>query len=193
MTGLLTLGVVGLSLSVDAFAAAVGKGAIGSRPRFSDALKIGAVFGFFEALTPAIGWAIGLALSGWIKSVDHWVAFGLLAVVGGHMLWQAAHAPEERPEEAPRSSRAGVLKLCFTALATSIDAMAVGVSLAVLDVDIVTACLVIGAVTTVVATGGVLLGRQAGPYLGRYAEVLGGVALIGIGFLILYQHLSGQA
>lgn len=192
MTGLVTLAVVGLSLSVDAFAAAVGKGACApARPRFADALKIGAVFGFFEAVTPAIGWAIGLALAGWIAAVDHWVAFGLLAVVGGHMLWQAAQAPDATPSAPVRGG--APLRLMLTALATSIDAMAVGVSLAVLDVDIVAACLVIGGVTTVVATAGVLLGRQAGPYLGRYAEVLGGVALIGIGSLILYQHLSGQA
>lgn len=192
MTGVLTLAVVGLSLSVDAFAAAVGKGCTGERPRFGDAVRIGAVFGFFEAVTPAIGWALGLALSGWIRSVDHWVAFTLLAVVGGHMLWQAARAPRA-PDACPQAAPSGKPRLILTALATSIDAMAVGVSLAVLDVEIVTACLVIGAVTTVVATGGVLLGRQAGPYLGRYAEVLGGVALIGIGSLILYQHLSGQA
>lgn len=192
MTGILTLGVVALSLSVDAFAAAVGKGCTGTRPRFGDAVRIGAVFGFFEAVTPAIGWALGLALSGWIKSVDHWVAFALLAVVGGHMLWQAAQAPAPADDSA-KSKSSGMPRLILTALATSIDAMAVGVSLAVLDVDIVAACLVIGGVTTVVATGGVLLGRQAGPYLGRYAEVLGGVALIGIGSLILYQHLSGQA
>lgn len=192
MTGLATLAIVGLSLSVDAFAAAVGKGACApARPRFADALKIGAVFGFFEALTPAIGWAIGLALSSWIAAVDHWVAFGLLAVVGGHMLWQATQAPDE-VQCAPASDGAP-LRLVLVALATSIDAMAVGISLAVLDVEILTACLVIGGVTTVVATGGVLLGRQAGPYLGRYAEVLGGVALIGIGSLILWQHLSGQA
>lgn len=191
MTGLVTLAVVGLSLSVDAFAAAMGKGATGRRPRFADALRIGAVFGVFEAVTPAIGWAIGLALAGWIEAIDHWVAFALLAAVGGHMLWQAAHGTKAAGDAEPQ--RHSLAKICVTALATSIDAMAVGVSLAVLDVDIVTACVVIGVVTTVVATAGVLLGKQAGPYLGRYAEVLGGVALIGIGATILWQHLSGMA
>lgn len=192
MTGLVTLGIIGLSLSVDAFAAAVGKGATGKRPQFIDALRIGAVFGIFEALTPAIGWMIGIALAGWITAIDHWVAFGLLAIVGGHMLWMATRTPDEAAVDEERKHHS-LLKLAFTALATSIDAMAVGVSLAVIDVDIVTACLVIGAVTTVIATIGVMLGKKAGPYLGRYAEVLGGVALIAIGSLILYQHLSGQA
>ncbi|MGI4876046.1 MAG: manganese efflux pump MntP [Janthinobacterium lividum] len=191
MTGLITLGILGMSLSVDAFAAAVGKGATGRRPRFLDALRIGAVFGVFEALAPAIGWAVGLALASWIRAVDHWVAFALLALVGGHMLWQAARA---RPVAAVAANRPhGLARIALTALATSIDAMAVGVSLAVLDVHIVTACLVIGGVTTVVATAGVLLGKHAGPYLGRYAELLGGVALIGTGSLILYQHLTGLA
>ena len=191
MTGLLTLAVVGLGLSVDAFAAAVGKGATGKRPQFLDALRVGAVFGVFEALTPVIGWAIGLAFAGWIEAVDHWVAFAMLAAVGGNMLWQATRPAAPGVEVV--SCRRGFLALATTALATSIDAMAVGVSLALLDVDIATACVVIGLVTTVVATCGVLLGRHAGPYLGRYAEVLGGLALIGIGSLILYQHLTGQA
>lgn len=192
MAGLLTLGVIGLSLSVDAFAAAIGKGATGKRPNFIDALRIGLVFGFFEAITPAIGWLIGTALAGWISAIDHWVAFGLLAIVGGHMLWHASKAADEAaiPEDAKHHSLA---KIAFTALATSIDAMAVGVSLAVLDVDILTACLTIGAITTIVATIGVMLGKKAGPYLGRYADILGGAALISIGGLILYQHLSGNA
>jgi putative Mn2+ efflux pump MntP len=192
MAGLFTLGVIGLSLSVDAFAAAVGKGATGKRPNFIDALRIGFVFGLFEAITPAIGWLIGTALSDWISAIDHWVAFGLLAIVGGHMLWHASKSADEAtsPEDAKHHS---LTRIAFTALATSIDAMAVGVSLAVLDVDILTACLVIGTITTVVATIGVMLGKKAGPYLGRYADILGGAALISIGGFILYQHLSGNA
>ena len=193
MTGVATLVVLGLSLSVDAFAAAVGKGATGKRPRLVDALRIGAVFGAFEALTPAIGWAIGLALASWIRAVDHWVAFALLLAVGGHMLLQAFRAPGDAEISTEEPARHSLLKLSLTAFATSIDAMAVGVSLAVLNVDIVTACVVIGVVTLIVATAGVMIGRNAGPYLGRYAEVLGGVALIAIGSFILYQHLGGAA
>lgn len=89
MTGVLTLGALGASLSVDAFAAAIGKGATNQRNRWIDALRVGAVFGFFEAITPAIGWAIGLALSNWIAAVDHWIAFFLLLGVGGHMIHAA--------------------------------------------------------------------------------------------------------
>lgn len=189
MVGIITLGGLGLSLSVDAFAAAVGKGSQGDSPRFRDALRVGAIFGFFEAITPAIGWAVGLALSTWIAAVDHWVAFFLLGAVGGHMLWQASRAAPE-PEDAAPAKRQGIGRLVVTALATSIDATAVGVTLAFLHVNILVACLVIGAITTVVATAGVTLGKHAGAYLGRYAEVLGGLTLITIGSVILFEHLT---
>jgi putative Mn2+ efflux pump MntP len=173
---------------VDAFAAAVGKGAANQRNRWTDALRVGAVFGFFEAITPAIGWGIGLALSTWIAAVDHWIAFFLLLGVGSHMIHAAIRAAD--PLDAPRADSNSLFRLIATALATSIDATAVGVSLAVMQVNILTACLVIGGVTTVVATLGVMLGKHAGSYIGRYAEMLGGVALIVIGGSILFQHLT---
>ncbi len=192
MAGILTLGALGLSLSVDAFAAAIGKGATSDRPRFSQALRIGAVFGLAEAISPAIGWLIGRALSSWIMAVSDWVAFALLAAVGGHMLWMAWRGGGDGGAEAEEARRkAGGIRLVLTAIATSIDAMAVGVSLAVLNVGIVSACIVIGVVTTMIATTGVLVGRHAGEKLGPMAEVLGGVVLIGIGAMILAQHLMG--
>ena len=142
MTGILTLGGLGLSLSVDAFAAAIGKGAesgAGERStRWRDALRIGVIFGFFEAITPAIGWAIGLVLSAWIAEVDHWVAFALLGGVGLHMLRQASRPAKETEADQPNKPH-GLLSLAATAIATSIDATAVGVSLAFLDINIVTA------------------------------------------------------
>ena len=190
MSGILTLGGLGLSLSVDAFAAAVGKGADGNSTRWRDALRIGVIFGFFEAITPAIGWAVGLVLSAWIAEVDHWVAFILLGGVGLHMLWQASKPADHSDDAAPSGSRHGLLGLAATAIATSIDATAVGVSLAFLDINIVTACLVIGGITTVVATLGVLIGKHVGSFLGRYAEVVGGLTLIAIGSVILYTHLT---
>ena len=193
MAGVSTLGALGLGLSVDAFAAALGKGATGDRIRLPQAVRIGAVFGFFEALTPAIGWAVGLVLSSWIAAVDHWIAFALLAAVGGHMVWEGFTASDLAEDGAAVRGNQSVARLALTALATSIDACAVGVSLAILNVNIVTACLIIGAVTTVVATLGVLLGRHVGAILGRYAELLGGAALILIAAGILFQHLSGRA
>lgn len=188
MTGILTLGGLGLSLSVDAFAAAIGKGADGTENRFRDALRVGAIFGFFEAITPAIGWAVGLALSTWIAAVDHWVAFILLGGVGGHMIWHVLAHKDDAAEAKPSGN--SIARIVATALATSIDATAVGVSLAFLKINILTACLVIGGVTTVVATIGVLIGKHVGARLGSFAEILGGLTLIAIGSTILYQHLT---
>ncbi|MGQ9371833.1 manganese efflux pump MntP [Azospirillum sp. A39] len=182
-----TLTVLGLSLSVDAFAAAIGRGAAAERTRIVDALRVGACFGFFEALSPAVGWAVGLAVSAWIASVDHWIAFGLLGGVGGRMIWLASRAAESPADGSP-TARLGPVALVLTALATSIDATAVGISLAVVDVNILQACVVIGLVTTVMAFGGVLIGKSAGPLLGRKAEILGGCALIAIGSKIVVEH-----
>ncbi len=191
MTGILTLGALGLGLSVDAFAAALGKGATCDRPRFTQALRIGSVFGLFEAISPAIGWLIGHAVADWVNSVGAWVAFALLAAVGGHMLWVARKGGQDEEGDDDARKRAGGIRLALTAVATSIDALAVGVSLAVLHVGILPACLVIGLVTTIVATTGVLLGRQAGARLGATAEALGGAVLIGVGAVLLGQHLIG--
>ena len=191
LTGIFTLGALGLGLSVDAFAAALGKGATDDRPSFSRALRIGSVFGLFEAVSPAIGWLIGRAVADWVNAVGPWIAFALLAAVGGHMLWMASKGGDsDEQDEAARKQASGI-RLALTAVATSIDAMAVGVSLAMLHVGILPACVVIGIVTTTVATAGVLLGRQAGERLGATAELAGGIVLIGVGALVLGQHLIG--
>jgi len=191
MTGLLTLGALGASLSVDAFAASLGKGATERGSRWSDAMRVGVVFGFFEALTPAIGYLFGYLLNDWIASYDHWVAFGLLLAVGAYMIREALQA--DAPAIPDEASSPAFWRLAATAVATSIDAAAVSVSLALMDVNLWLACAVIGGITTVVATGGMILGRHVGPYLGRYAGILGGFVLVAIGGSILFQHRSGAA
>ncbi len=188
MAGILTLSALGVSLSVDAFAAALGKGATERHQRWWDAARVGLVFGFFEALTPALGWMLGYLVNDWIADWDHWVAFILLAVVGGHMVRQSLADTGEPAEDA--APKQGWWRLALTAIATSIDAAAVGITLALMDVNLWLACLIIGGITTVVATGGVMLGRHVGPYLGRYAGILGGIVLFAIGGSILVQHLS---
>lgn len=197
MSGLLTLLALGFSLSVDAFAAALGKGAGMREVRFVDALRIGAVFGGMEAFMPIVGFAIGLVLTAWVAPVDHWIAFVLLLGVGGHMLWEAMSGEIDTPAEAVEQVAPGLgargpkwIRLVLAALATSIDATVVGVSLAMMDVNIIMAVIIIGVITTTMATIGVLLGKKAGEWLGRYAEAAGGVVLIAIGALILWQHLS---
>jgi putative Mn2+ efflux pump MntP len=173
--------IIAFSMSADAFAAALGKGAALDRPHLGEAIRTGLVFGIVEAITPVIGWAAGLAASAYITAIDHWIAFGLLAVIGGKMVWDSVR----RPVEEKRHSL-GVLLI--TAIGTSIDAMAVGVTLAFLNVNIVVAAVAIGLATLVMTTIGVMVGRIIGGKFGRIAEALGGLGLIVIGGKILIQH-----
>ncbi len=166
-----------LSMSADAFAAACGKGAALERPHWGEALRTGLIFGGIEAVTPVIGWAAGRAVGGYIAAFDHWVAFGILAAIGGKMLWDAArrHGEEEKPQSH------SFLVLAMTAVGTSIDALAVGVTLALVGADIVVNALAIGAATFTMTTIGVMTGRFLGDRFGRYAEAAGGLVLIAIG------------
>ncbi|KFJ08620.1 hypothetical protein DR66_5677 [Delftia acidovorans] len=176
------------AMSTDAFAAAVGKGSALLKPRWSEALRTGAIFGIIEALTPLVGWALGYAASDYVKAWDHWIAFVLLLVLGGRMLMGALQAADGEEEAKP--ARHGFWLLVATGFATSIDAMAVGVGLAFLDVSITTVALAIGFATFAMVTLGVMVGRLLGSIAGRWAETVGGVLLIGIGSVILYEHLS---
>ena len=176
-----------LAMSTDAFAAAIAKGAALRRPTFPQALRIGLLFGCIETITPVIGWALGSLAADAIRQWDHWIAFVLLLGLGGRMIWLSFGADEE--EEAEGASQ-NWLVLALTAVATSIDAMAVGVGLAFVNVSIVQAALSIGAATTIMVTVGVLLGRRLGAAVGRNAERIGGVVLILVGTTILIEHLS---
>ncbi len=179
--------VIAFAMSTDAFAAAVSKGAALTRPKFSEALRTGAIFGVIEALTPLVGWAIGSVAAPYVRAWDHWIAFTVLGVLGLHMIYNAFQDEDE--DEAPRSSHSFWL-LAATGLATSIDAMAVGVTLAFIDSNILITALAIGTTTLLMVTLGVMVGRLLGTLLGRRAEMLGGIALICIGSLILYEHLQ---
>ena len=190
MAGMFTLGALGLGLSVDAFAAAVGKGASMGTPKWRDAIRIGAVFGAFEAIMPCIGWLIGKAVATWFSEYGGWIAFILLVGVGGHMMWEAWHGDLAEEHDADEKKPAmGMLSVALTAVATSIDALAVGVSLAVMGIPLLAACIVIGGVTTVIASSGVMIGKHAGIWLGRYAEIMGGAVLILIGAAIPVQQV----
>ena len=149
-------------MSSAAFAAALGKGALLQRPSVGEALRTGVIFGTVEAITPVIGWAAGRAASGYIAAFDHWIAFGLLAAIGAKMIWYSIRRPEgtEKPRQHSFSD------LVVTAVGTSIDAMAVGVTLALLDADIIVNALAIGMATFAMTTIGVLFGRFLGADLG---------------------------
>ncbi|WP_339914040.1 manganese efflux pump MntP family protein [uncultured Brevundimonas sp.] len=184
----ITILLLSLSLSADAFAAAIGRGAV-HRPTLSAAVRAGLVFGAIEAVTPVIGWALGLTAAGFVQSVDHWIAFGLLGAVGGKMIWEATR--RESPDAAAAAPRSrGRLALVATAVGTSLDAAAVGVSLAFLGVNIGVVAVSIGLTTFILATLGMLIGRVAGSRLGPVAELIGGILLIGMGTRILLEHLG---
>jgi len=177
-----------LAMSTDAFAAAIGKGASLHRPKFREALRTGVIFGIIEAITPVVGWALGLAAAQYVSRFDHWIAFTLLTALGLRMIYAGLAAPKLESEEKPQ--RHSFWLLVVTAFATSIDAMAVGVGLAFIDVNIIPTAAAIGIATMLMVTMGVMLGRVLGNIVGRRAEILGGVVLIGIGGVILYEHLT---
>ncbi|NYT35574.1 manganese efflux pump MntP [Allopusillimonas soli] len=176
-----------LAMSADAFAAAVSKGAALYKPRIAEALKTGLIFGVIEGITPIIGWALGTAAAPLVKNWDHWIAFTLLCGLGITMIVGACRKPHADPPE-PRT-RHSFWMLAVTGFATSIDAMAVGISLAFLDASIVPTAIVIGLTTMVMVTLGVMLGRVLGSMAGRRAALVGGLILILIGAAILYEHL----
>jgi putative Mn2+ efflux pump MntP len=179
-----------LAMSTDAFAAAVAKGAVLHRPRWREALRTGLIFGTIEALTPLVGWALGLVAAKYVTPWAHWIAFGLLGVLGTRMIVAGFGAPDE-PGERPQ--RHDFWVLAVTGFATSIDAMAVGVGLALLDVKIVPIAAAIGLATFVMVTIGVMVGRVLGALAGKRAEIVGGLVLIGIGCAIVYGRLSSAA
>lgn len=146
------------------------------------------MFGIVEAITPVIGWALGFWAAGFVQNVDHWIAFALLALVGGRMIWETMQSGS--PGEGTQSGRRGLWQLIATAIGTSIDAAAVGVGLAFIGTSIWTIAAAIGFSTFVCATIGMVAGRMLGRRFGVVAEVLGGVVLIGIGLMILLEHLG---
>lgn len=158
------------------------------KPRLPDALRAGLIFGTIEGLTPVIGWLLGQAASGFVEGWDHWIALVLLAGLGLRMIHAGLTDNGEEGVASVRIRRHGFWTLAITGFATSIDAMAVGIGLAFIDVHIGLVAVVIGLCTLVMVTLGVMLGRVLGTLAGKRAEMLGGVILIIIGILIAYEH-----
>jgi len=183
---------LGLAMSTDAFAVAIGKGAAMHRPKLSDALRTGLIFGVIETSTPLVGWLIGQATVQYVQNIAHWIAFIILVGLGSEMMLSAWRAQENTDNPADCLDKActhSFWRLAASGLATSLDAMAIGVSLAYLELPIVKAALVIGLCTLVMVTAGILLGRVIGTWIGRRAEILGGMVLIGIGLKIVLETL----
>jgi len=201
---LISILLIAFGLSMDAFAVSVTNGITIRNVRGTHALRIGLYFGGFQALMPVIGWAVGYQFRDYITSIDHWIAFGLLAFIGIKMIKEAMEQDDicEVPEgngfrEAAVSKQEAeeecVLKtgrLLVLAVATSIDALAVGVSFAFLSVSIWGASAVIGLITFGICVTGVFIGKRFGCLLKKKAEIMGGVILVLIGAKILAEHMN---
>lgn len=179
---------IAIGLSMDAFAVSLCKGLCMKKLNLKRGAVIALFFGGFQLLMPLAGWALGKQFAGYITSVDHWVAFALLGYIGGHMIWEAVRKQEE--QACPVDERLNLRELLGLAVATSIDALAVGVTFAFLQTPIITAVTVIGAITFALSLLGVAIGHRFGTRLKSKAELAGGVVLILIGLKILLEHLG---
>ena len=186
--GIVELLLTAIALSMDAFAVSVCKGLGMRRMRYDQALVISLSFGVFQALMPLIGWLLGTSFSRYIQAFDHWIAFVLLAFLGGKMLWDVFHEKEDGEQESAER-RLDHRELFMLAIATSIDALAVGIAFACLDVNIWSSISIIGVTTLVISFAGVWIGNRFGNRFQKKAEIAGGLVLILIGVKILAEHL----
>lgn len=190
IVGFVELFLIGVGLSMDAFAVSVCKGLGMSRLNIRQATIISLFFGGFQALMPLIGWALGTQLADFITPIDHWIAFILLALIGGKMLFDAFRGDDEGEAGEPKDTRLDLKELLMLAIATSIDALAVGITFAFLGVNIVWAIAVIGVTTFVLSVVGVAVGHVFGARYEKGATIAGGIVLILIGCKILLEHLG---
>jgi len=182
-----TVVLIALALAMDAFAVSLSTGCTMRTMHLRHALRMAAFFGLFQAMMPIAGWSAGRFAAALIQSYDHWVAFVLLGFVGGKMIYEAIWGGKNDTNDAQDPHN--VYILLTLAVATSIDAAAVGVSLSFLQVEIVMPALIIGAITFFVSLLGTAIGCRAGNLFGSKVEIVGGLVLIGIGVKILVEHL----
>ena len=186
--GFLELFMIGVGLSADAFSVSVCKGLNMRKLNIGHGYIIALFFGAFQAIMPLIGYLLGTSFSSYIEAFDHWIAFVLLAFIGGKMVIEAIREKEGEEEEKTDSLKLG--ELVVLAIATSIDALAVGITFAFLNVNIFFAILIIGITTFALSLGGVILGNRFGAKYKSKAEIAGGIILILIGVKILLEHLG---
>ena len=176
---------IAAGLAMDSFAVSITSGITMRNLRINSALKIAMFFGLFQAGMPIIGWLAGLSVIEFISGIDHWIAFGLLGLIGCKMIYESIKM-EPREKEI---NRLNAYVLLILSVATSIDALAVGLSFAFLKIPIVTPIIVIGPVTFLLSFLGVFVGNRFGHFFEKKIEIVGGLILIGIGIKILFEHL----
>ena len=187
--GIVEIILLGVALSMDALAVSVTSGITIKDLKPRHVLYIAFFFGGFQALMPVLGWLAGSVAVDYIRDFDHWIAFGLLAFVGGKMIYEAVTRKEEDEGRDPLKFST----LLLLAIATSIDALAVGITFSMLDaINLPLAVGLIGATTFIISAAGVCLGHYCGKIFGCKMEILGGLILIGIGVKIIWEHLAGD-
>ena len=183
---LLTIFLIAIALAMDAFAVSIASGIAIRNLRIRHALTIAAWFGMFQALMPVIGWLGGIKLLGPVRKIDHWVVFGLLFLIGCKMIYESFKIdPIER-----RSNPLDLRVLFLLSIATSLDAFAVGISFAMLNISIIGPVIIIGVITFLMSFTGVWIGDRGTHFFEKKIEVVAGLILIGIGVKVLISHLS---
>jgi len=183
----LSILIIAVGLGMDALSVAVGIGAAARTFTPGAVLRLAGSFGLFQFAMPLVGWLAGRTVADTISRYDHWVAFLLLALVGGKMIWESLHHEKERTHAGDPTRGMTLLVL---SVATSIDALAVGLSLAFLKAPIIHAGVIIGVVCFLMTAAGMIFGRKLGGLFGKKAELAGGLVLLGIGIKILWDHLT---
>lgn len=185
-TGFASILIIALGLSADCFAVALSYSISRRRFSFRQFLRFPLAFGIFQALMVVLGWLVGRTVIEFISAYDHWLAFGLLIIIGGRMVWESFH---EKGKGKTEKDISGWFTLFALSIATSIDALAVGLSFAFLRVDITIASATIGVTAFLITLIGQLIGNRVGVLAGKRAEIVGGIILIAIGIKILLEHL----
>ncbi|WP_392566271.1 manganese efflux pump MntP family protein [Utexia brackfieldae] len=184
----LSIILIAFAMSTDAFAVSICKGVSMKNPTLYDAIKVGLLFGIIEAITPVLGWAIGYIAVDYIAQWDHWIILLIMLFLGSRMIRNGLKN-EACCEHVEFVKKDSLFILILTAISTSIDAFAVGISLALANVNIIFAAILIGSVTCMMVILGIFLGKRIGGFIGKRAEIMGGIVLILIGVWTVINHV----
>ncbi len=180
-----TIIVIAVGLAMDAFVVSIVSGGAYKQLHVRHALRLAIFFGGFQAFMPIIGYLAGLSVRDYIQNYDHWIAFGILSAVGGKMIYESLKIESVEKNIDPSN----IIVLLALSVATSIDALAIGITLSLITSSIITAVIIIGLVTFVLSYLGIIIGKKFGHFFENKIEALGGIILIGLGLKILYEHL----
>lgn len=190
----ITIFLIAVGLAMDAFAVSVSNGVAVHNFGKRHAFKLGMYFGVFQFIMPILGWFLGVSVKEYVEAFDHWIAFILLLVIGANMIIESVKEGSQESTVCRKTADEFLTLRCliFQAVATSIDALAIGISFAILNINIIYASAVIGVVAFIISFAGGILGKRLGSILKQRAEIFGGVILILIGLKILFEHVFSK-